>query len=72
MQHQNKYKNIKQVEKELRKKLKKHEYVHIFFNYGAIEITNFEISGNRIFLYYYDYQIAYIEYESITDISPLD
>jgi len=66
------YKNIKQVEKELRKKFKKHEYVHILFNYGAIEITNFDISGNRIFLYHFNTPIGYIEYTSITEIFPLD
>jgi len=72
MTTENIYKNIKQVEKELRKKFKKHEYVHIFFNYGAIDITGFDISGNRVFLFYLGSQIGYIEYTSITGIYPLD
>jgi len=72
MTTENKYKNIKQVERELRKKFKKHEYVHIFFNGGAIDITDFSISDNRVFLFYLGSQIAYIEYTKITGIFPLD
>jgi len=69
---ENKYKNIKQVEKELRKKFKKHEYVYISFNGGIIDITDFSISDNRVFLFYLGSQIAYIEYTKITDISTVD
>jgi len=67
-----KYKNIKQVEKELRKKFQKHDYVYIFFNNGIIDITGFTIDGNRVYLYYLGSQIGYIEYQTITGIFPLD
>jgi len=66
------YKNIKQVEKELRKKFKKYEYVHILFNSGAIDITDFKIFENKVFLYYLGSEIGYIYYESIIGIYPLD
>jgi len=63
-----KYKNIKQVEKELRKKFKKHHYVHISFDYGDIEITNFAIFDNVVLLYYLGSQIGFIHYENIMNI----
>jgi len=72
MTTENKHKNIKQVEKELRKKFQKHHYVHIFFNNGMIDITDFKIFENKVFLYYLGSEIGYIDYESINGIFPLD